>query len=64
MQTSAIVSALKTLAQERQITLLYAVESGSRAWGFAFEDSDWDVRFIYVHAPEWYLSIDEKVTIQ
>jgi predicted nucleotidyltransferase len=37
-----------------------AVESGSRAWGFASEDSDWDVRYIYIHRLEWYLKIDEQ----
>lgn len=40
------------------VRILYACESGSRAWGFASQDSDWDVRFIYGHLPEWYLSID------
>jgi len=43
------------------ITILYAVESGSRAWGFASTDSDWDVRYIYVHRLDWYLGIvDQK----
>jgi len=51
---------LKRLEREKDIKILYAVESGSRAWGFASTDSDWDVRFIYVHRPEWYLSIDDK----
>jgi hypothetical protein len=36
------------------------VESGSRAWGFASNDSDWDIRFIYIHPQDWYLSIDDK----
>lgn len=49
---------LATLEQTQQIKILYAVESGSRAWGFASQNSDWDVRFIYVHPPEWYLRID------
>ena len=42
------------------VQVLYACESGSRAWGFASEDSDYDVRFIYAHPREWYLTIDEK----
>lgn len=51
---------LKKLEEEKDIKILYAVESGSRAWGFASTDSDWDVRFLYIHRPEWYLSIDDK----
>ena len=47
------------LEQSHNIKILYAVESGSRAWGFASKDSDWDVRFIYVHDYDWYLSVDE-----
>ena len=51
---------LEKLEAEHEIKILYAVESGSRAWGFASTDSDWDVRFVYAHKPEWYLSIDDK----
>lgn len=52
-----IYEQLKQIEQEEQVTILYACESGSRAWGFPSQDSDYDVRFIYVHRPEWYLSI-------
>jgi uncharacterized protein len=51
---------LARLEARLNIRILYAVESGSRAWGFASTDSDWDVRFIYIHPQDWYLSIDEK----
>ncbi len=51
---------LKKVEKDYNIKILYAVESGSRAWGFPSKDSDWDVRFIYVHTKEWYLSIDDK----
>lgn len=40
------------------VRVLYACESGSRAWGFASRDSDYDVRFLYVHPRDWYLSVD------
>ncbi len=55
-----IIERLQQTEKEHDITILYAAESGSRAWGFASEDSDYDVRFIYIHPPEWYLSIDTK----
>ncbi|WP_417760493.1 nucleotidyltransferase domain-containing protein [Shewanella sp.] len=44
--------------REHDVKVLYAVESGSRAWGFASPNSDYDVRFVYAHKPEWYLSVD------
>lgn len=50
---------LARLENQHDIKILLAVESGSRAWGFASTDSDWDVRFIYIHRLEWYLKIDE-----
>lgn len=55
-----IINELSILEKNKKIKILYAVESGSRAWGFESKDSDWDVRFIYVHQYDWYLSIDEK----
>ena len=58
--TKEIQQQLLLLEEEHQIRILYAVESGSRAWGFASADSDWDVRFIYIHQLEWYLQIDDK----
>ncbi|MCW9015562.1 MAG: nucleotidyltransferase domain-containing protein, partial [Kangiellaceae bacterium] len=48
-----------TLAEEEHdVKILYAVESGSRAWGFASPNSDFDVRFIYTHSKDWYVAVD------
>ena len=55
-----IQSEISQLANEKKIRVLYACESGSRAWGFASPDSDYDVRIIYLHATEWYLSVLPK----
>lgn len=49
---------LDQVEAEHGVTVLYACESGSRAWGFPSADSDYDVRFVYVHPRDWYLSID------
>lgn len=48
---------LSQIEQQYQVKILCAIESGSRAWGFASPDSDWDVRFIYVHPPSWYFKV-------
>jgi predicted nucleotidyltransferase len=50
---------LARIEQENGVRVLFAVESGSRAWGFASRDSDYDVRFVYAHACDWYLSVSE-----
>lgn len=52
-----IDEALADLERRHGIRILLAVESGSRAWGFPSPDSDYDVRFIYIHPAEWYLSL-------
>jgi len=54
-----ILEKLNEIERDYNVKILYSCESGSRAWGFASPDSDFDVRFIYVHPLEWYLKIDE-----
>lgn len=53
-----IQARLKRIEKEHEVRVLLAIESGSRAWGFASPDSDYDIRFIYAHPKDWYLSID------
>lgn len=50
---------LAEIEKDEGIRILHAVESGSRAWGFPSPDSDYDVRFIYVRAPEFYLKLEK-----
>ena len=51
---------LREIEAEKGVRILYACESGSRAWGFPSSDSDYDVRFLYLHPTDWYLSIQKK----
>jgi len=55
---ASIPDRLDRLEAAQDVTVLYACESGSRAWGFASADSDYDVRVVYVHPRDWYLSVD------
>ena len=55
-----IVEELDGIEKTRNVKIVLAVESGSRAWGFPSNDSDYDVRFIYVHEKDWYLTIFKK----
>jgi hypothetical protein rflaF_08882 len=54
-----IPAKLKEIEARENIRVIHCVESGSRAWGFASPDSDYDVRFIYVRPIEYYLRLDK-----
>ncbi len=51
---------LNAIEEEFDIVIFYACESGSRAWGFESLDSDYDIRFLYYHDLDWYLSLKDK----
>ncbi len=55
-----IINNLKAIESKENIKILYACESGSRAWGFPSMDSDYDVRFIYIKDINWYLKVNYK----
>lgn len=45
---------------EHSLSVIYGVESGSRAWGFESQNSDYDVRFLYIRPTDWYLCIEKR----
>ncbi len=51
---------LKEIEERENIRVLHAAESGSRAWGIASPDSDYDVRFVYVRPMDFYLKLQDK----
>ncbi len=53
-----IQAVLSEIEESEDVVILYSNESGSRAWGIESVDSDYDVRFIYLRRPSWYLSVD------
>jgi len=57
---TVIQNKLKEIELEYKVKILYACETGSRAWGFPSPDSDYDVRIIYKHETDWYLSLSDK----
>jgi predicted nucleotidyltransferase len=54
---AAIDGKLSAIRETERVDVLFAVESGSRAWGFPSPDSDYDCRFIYVRRRDDYLAL-------
>ncbi|MBB5017174.1 hypothetical protein HNQ59_000436 [Chitinivorax tropicus] len=55
-----IEAELRLIEEQHHVRVLFACESGSRGWGFASPDSDYDVRFVYVHQLDWYLQVEPQ----
>ena len=55
-----IMQALDEIESRHEVRVLFACESGSRGWGFASPDSDYDVRFVYVPRIPWYLRVEAQ----
>ena len=60
---SIILNKLKDIEEKENVKIIMAVESGSRAWGFASPDSDYDVRFVYVRMLQDYLRLEKSKDI-
>ena len=55
---ATVLDTLARIEQEHDVRVLFACESGSRGWGFASPDSDYDVRFLYVNRLSWHLTVE------
>lgn len=58
-----IAEKIKEIEKTENVKIIHCIESGSRAWGFASPDSDYDVRFIYVRPMEYYLRLDKTTDV-
>lgn len=56
---TTILTKLKAIEKENGFRILFAAESGSRAWGLSSTDSDYDIRFIYAYPTSRYLELNE-----
>lgn len=56
----AVDARLGCVEREHDVRILWAIESGSRAWGFPSPDSDYDCRFLYVRRIDDYLGLRPK----
>ncbi len=61
--TNQILNKLYEAEESNNVTIIFAIESGSRGWGFESPDSDYDCRFVYVNKKDCYLSIMDKKDI-
>ncbi|MFZ3579758.1 DNA polymerase beta superfamily protein [Virgibacillus sp. DJP39] len=55
---NTVVNKLNQIEEDYHVKVLYCCEAGSRTWGLASKESDFDVRFIYIHTQDYYLGID------
>lgn len=58
---SGILSGLNTRLEAKRLRMVYAAEAGSRAWGFASPDSDFDIRFVFASPRDSYLSLFDPI---
>lgn len=51
---------LENIEKENGIKILFAIENGSRSWGMASKDSDYDVRFVFCRNVKKYISLSKE----
>ena len=55
-----IIGKLKEIEEKNNVKIIFAADTGSRNFGYATENSDYDIRFIFIHKPEKYLSLKKR----
>ena len=55
MNKQQILKEISDLEKSNKIKILFLLESGSRAWGFESDDSDYDIRGVFIQD---YLKVD------
>ena len=53
-----VLKIIKETEQKHGVKIVWAIESGSRAWGFASEDSDYDIRCMHMGDLNSYLGLE------
>ena len=53
-----ILKIIKKLEKKNKVKVVWAIESGSRAWGFASKDSDYDIRCMHICKLDNYLGLN------
>lgn len=53
-----ILKLIKEVEKKHKVKIVWAIESGSRAWGFASKDSDYDIRCMHMGKLDSYLGLN------
>src|SRR3989344_4920872 len=55
-----VLDAIKEIEKKHKVKILWAIESGSRAWRFASQDSDYDIRCMHIGNLDGYIGLDDS----
>lgn len=61
MMEEKILKTLKEIEKENNVEIIFAADTGSRTLGYSNENSDYDIRFIYIQKSEKYFKLIEEI---